>query len=100
VLASRPSRGTVQATEWLGKGEFLRHWQLADQLQQCGWRNARCLDEWAARAGTTFTHVYVRVGCCDPLVAALREDPGYATVFEGGGAVIFARRSALSTARR
>jgi hypothetical protein len=100
VLARRPSRGTVQATEWLGKGEFLRRWRLADSLQACGGRKPECLDAWSAQAGTTFTHVYVREGCCGPLLAALRQDAGYAAVYEGPGAVIFARRSDVSTARR
>ncbi len=100
VLARRPSRGTVQGTEWLGRGEFLKRWRLADSLQACGWHTPECLDAWSAAAGTTFSHVYLRAGCCGPLLEALRRDERYGMVYEGSGAVIFARRPNLSATRR
>jgi hypothetical protein len=101
VLANRPSVGTVQGTEWFPDNVFALSAQSYDAAQRCANWTANCLDAWSAEAGRPFTHVYIpkspfvhrdpNTQCCQTLLASLREDSRYARVYDGPGAVIFAR---------
>ncbi|HEU4700433.1 MAG TPA: hypothetical protein VFS40_14710 [Gemmatimonadales bacterium] len=103
VATGRPSVATVQGTEWLPAGAFRRQQKLAQQLQRCGGGTAACLDRWAAAWRISFTHVYVPRGvlstCCAPLVGSLRADPRWRVVYDGPGAIAFARVPAPPAAR-
>ena len=98
VLAGRASVGTVQGTEWLPRGTFVRRIVAADSLQDCRTADASCLDQWSSWRGAPFTHVYVprtldpRSQCCRALLASLTADPRYARVYDGPGALVFAAR--------
>jgi hypothetical protein len=108
VLAARTSLNTVQGSEWLaGRGYILRK-ERAKSLHHCAEADASCVDNWAREGNATFTHIYIAkdrqrqgrtaLGCCHPLVRSLNDASGYALVYNGPGAVIYARLGVADTA--
>lgn len=103
VLAQRVSVGTIQGTEWLPDHLFYRLLQSRKHLVECDNGIASCLDEWSQDTGRTFTHVYIPqrtvspndayLLCCKLLIRSLLSDSRYERIYNGPGAVIFARRS-------
>ena len=95
ALADRVSVATVQGTEWLPGRAYQDSEWLYEQAQQCAGREASCLSEWEADTKTPFTHVYIPKlpagECCGPLRDSLAAQPGFATVYDGPGATVFAR---------
>ena len=100
VLAARKSVATVQGTEWLPDSGFARYKDAYNAARECGPRDAGCVEQWSSRFGIAFSHVYIPGaadgGCCRALRATLRSDSSYRLVFDGPGAEIFARRSAVA----
>jgi len=104
VLASRQSVATVQGSEWLPNGTFARKQNLSKALRQCAAGISDCLDDWSRNAGIAFSHVYIPQPplpaeeayrlCCKLLIASLRNDSRYTLMYDGPGAMIFARRDA------
>jgi Dolichyl-phosphate-mannose-protein mannosyltransferase len=105
ALAERISVATVQGYEWLGQNAFRAQVVRYDALQACARQTADCLQAWGAESGTPFSHVYVPKrpvaqfvaraasdDCCAALRAALAADPRYQRVYDGPGAVVYARR--------
>ncbi|MGI8508470.1 MAG: hypothetical protein ACR2MQ_04010, partial [Gemmatimonadaceae bacterium] len=95
ALANRSSVSTIQGSEWLPG--FPRRLVLDDFFQKrCRSADGPCLDKWASAMGRPFTGVYVsKTGeepCCQPLIAALRQDPNYTTVYDGPAAFVVERR--------
>ncbi|CAA9320594.1 MAG: hypothetical protein AVDCRST_MAG40-1443, partial [uncultured Gemmatimonadaceae bacterium] len=96
VLAARRSVGTVQGTEWLARGTFAARVESAELLQECRTAGASCLEGWARDNRAPFTHVYLPkepdpdAQCCRALLAALRADTRYTTLYDGPGAAVFA----------
>ena len=103
VLARRHSIATVQGTEWLPHGAYRHREWVYELAQRCAERETACLAEWQAETGWTFTHVYIAQPgsnqCCRSLRAALSANPGYDRVYDGAGAVVFARRTPPTAGR-
>lgn len=96
VLAGRPSVVTAQGYEWLPDRVFIHRVQQHWGAQSCVDQDADCIENWAASTGHTFEYVYVRLlnpepNMCCTLVPSLLNDPRYALVYSGPGAVVFAR---------
>lgn len=96
VLGERVSVATVQGTEWLPNHAFARRQSEFNDLQGCGNWVTACLDDWSARSGIDFTHVFIPKSpagqCCRMLIFDLKRDPAYQLVYDGPGAVVFERR--------
>lgn len=95
AIANRTSISTVQGSEWLPG--FNGRVEVNDAFQKrCKSGDGRCLDAWAASLHRPFSYVYVpktsAEPCCTPLIASLRQDPGYFPVYDGLGAFIAQRR--------
>ena len=74
-------------------GQFAARSARYEEARDCGTRDVSCVEQWAARGGRTFTHVFLPVEeCCGALLASLRASPGYAPRYERDGVVIFERR--------
>jgi hypothetical protein len=101
VLAHRKSVATVQGFEYRPLGEFARKKRQYIDLQGCAGWVSRCLGDWARATGQNFTHVYIPKSpdrdCCRLLRYSLERDPTYRMVYDGPGAVLFARRSSLAS---
>jgi hypothetical protein len=97
VLAHRQSVATVQGFEYRPVGEFARKKQQYNELQGCATWVSRCLQDWSRATGLEFTHVYIPKSpdrdCCHLLRYSLELDPTYRMIYDGPGAVLFARRS-------
>ena len=102
ALTQRRSIATVQGYEWVD-AQFRPKIDEYTDLQHCAVVDASCIDEWAADTSEEFGYVYIpklaprkdrTLGkeCCATLIASLREDDRYPVVYDGPGAVIFARR--------
>jgi len=98
ALAERVSVATPQGYEWLPGQEFDRRWDLHADLQDCGEQDSRCLEAWADRAHSPYTHVYVvkvplgagsAVDAGD-LYDALLGSPDYEGIYDREDAAIFA----------
>jgi hypothetical protein len=101
VLAHRKSVATVQGFEYRPIGDFARKKRQYIDLQGCAGWVSRCLRDWARATGQDFTHVYIPKSpdrdCCQLLRYSLERDPTYRMVYDGPGAVLFARRSSLAS---
>jgi hypothetical protein len=98
VLAQRVSLGTYQGSEWL-PNHFSESLQHALLLQECSSSRVECLARWGESPDHAFTHVYLRKlqgngqdACCPLLEQSLLASPEYTLLYDGPGAVIFARR--------
>jgi len=100
VLAHRQSVATVQGFEYRPIGEFARKKRQYIDLQGCASWVSRCLQDWSRATGDGFTHVYIPKSpdrdCCDLLRYSLERDVSYRMIYDGPGAVLFARRSPLA----
>jgi hypothetical protein len=98
VLAHRQSVATVQGFEYRPIGDFARKKRQYINLQGCAGWVSRCLQDWSRATGVGFTHVYIPKSpdrdCCHLLRYSLERDPSYRMIYDGPGAVLFARRSA------
>jgi hypothetical protein len=96
VLANRKSVATVQGYEYRPVGEFAQKKREYIELQGCAGWVSRCLQDWSRATGVGFTHVYIPKipdrDCCRLLRYSLERDPAYRVVYDGPGAVLFARR--------
>lgn len=59
ALTDRASMGTPQGYEWFPGQVFNKRWSLHSDLQDCREQGVRCLEDWAARAQSPYTHVYL-----------------------------------------
>jgi hypothetical protein len=104
ALANRKSVATVQGFEWRPIGEFARKKQQYIDLQGCAGWISQCLRDWSRNTGETFTHVYIPKSpdrsCCQLLRYSLERDRRYRLIYDGPGAVLFARRQPRLLARR
>lgn len=100
ALTSRPSVATVQAYEWLPNKAFGRQIRAYNAAQRCASWGAGCIEEWSRTQATPVTHLYipkrhpsvpVDMPCCGPLLESLVSDARFRVVYDGPGAVIFAR---------
>jgi hypothetical protein len=95
VLAQRVSVVTPQGTEWTTDGRFGRLGEAHARAQECGGRDAACIDAWAEENSIPFEYVYVAAdeskGCCPVLTASLRSARGYRLVYDQPAATIFQR---------
>jgi hypothetical protein len=96
VLANRKSVATVQGLEWRPIGEFARRKREYNDLQGCAGWVSRCLRDWSRTTGVGYTHVYIPKSpdrdCCELLRYSLERDRDYRLIYDGPGAVLFARR--------
>jgi hypothetical protein len=96
VLASRTSIATVQGSEWLPHRAFYTFIARQLKVASCAHGGTTCLDSLRESPTLQFTHVYVPngvgVGCCKPLLEALRDDPRYQMIHDDAAATIFVRR--------
>jgi len=92
TLSDRVSLATPQGYEWMPDKMFQIQIWKHDQLQVCAFADSGCLDRWSIMTGTTFDYVYVRVGdgCCG-ISSNLLVDYRYDLIYNGPGAMIFAR---------
>lgn len=92
ALSHRISLGTPQGYEWMPDKEFQIQIWKHDQLQYCANADSGCLDRWSTMTGNSYDYVYVRVGdgCCT-ISSGLIADYRYDLVYNGPGAMIFAR---------
>ena len=91
VLSGRRSMATVQGYEWFPKQEFQFREEQHKALQECG--DVNCLELWARKTGVSYSYVYIsgtrmRYGA---LRFALEQSPDYHLIYNGPGALIFAR---------
>jgi hypothetical protein len=104
AIANRKSVATVQGFEWRPIGEFARKKQQYIDLQGCAGWISQCLRDWSRNTGETFTHVYIPKSpdrnCCQLLRYSLERDRRYRLIYDGPGAVLFARRQPRLLARR
>lgn len=99
VLARRRSVTTPQGYEWLPGGAFFARIGHYKSARACLDLAVACLDDWRRRSAQPFDYVYLRASDRGAsLVASLRASPAYSPVYEGGGAIIFARRVAPGVA--
>jgi hypothetical protein len=96
VLAQRKSVATVQGLEWRPIGEFARRKREYNDLQGCAVWVSRCLRDWSKTTGVAYTHVYIPKSperdCCHLLRYSLERDRDYRLIYDGPGAILFARR--------
>jgi hypothetical protein len=92
ALSHRISLGTPQGYEWMPDKQFQIQIWKHDQLQYCASADSGCLDRWSTMTGNSYDYVYVRVGdgCCS-ISSGLIADYRYDLVYNGPGAMIFAR---------
>ena len=104
VLAHRKSVATVQGLEWRPIGEFAQRKREYNELQGCAGWVSRCLRDWSRTTGVGFTHVYIPKSpdrdCCHVLRYSLERDRDYRLIYDGPGAVLFARRQSRRLASR
>ena len=104
VLASRRSVATVQGYEWRPLGEFAQKKREYIDLQRCAAWVSQCLQDWSRATGVEFTHVYIPKSpdrdCCGVLRYSLERDRRYRMIYDGPGAVLFARRQPRPVAGR
>jgi len=116
ALAGRVSVMTLQGQEWFGSTA-----QLEDEYagaQDCALEGAACLASWKSKTDMQFGYVYIvkdeptgqltaeansfdpadSAGCCESLRQSLLGDPGYALVYDGPAASIFAQGGGASPA--
>jgi hypothetical protein len=102
VLAQRPSIGTLQGYEWLGKDRWLTQGTRNDDLASCATQTATCITSWASATGSTDAWVYLprqtsagwqsRADCCPGLRESLTRSPAYTVVYDGTGGTVFRPR--------
>jgi len=108
ALTDRVSTTTIQGNEWLGSARFLTQMARLQQVQLCldAPDTAACLREQVSAAGIEYDHIYVARsgpstrGCRaedqqrtgDALLATLRADDAYETVYESNAVEILAVR--------
>jgi hypothetical protein len=100
AIAERPSIGTVQGSEWLGREAFERREDVHLALVGCIGATAVCYRDVAEAAGEPEAAIFVPKGrlagpfsaldCCPALRATL-EAAGYRIVYDGPGATIAQR---------
>ncbi len=98
VLTDRVSAATTQGYEWLPE-PWRARLSAASQLQKCAYQDVSCLQKWAQDNHRTFNYVYLsKPGsaqghtCCPALELSLNMSQDYRVVYEGPGALIYARR--------
>lgn len=93
ALAERASVATPQGYEWMPDQAFIGRIFRHGEAQACAWQDGNCLERWIPKTGTSFDYVYVRMNdACCILGNYLLADPRYDLVYNGRGAMIFARR--------
>ncbi len=92
TLSDRISLATPQGYEWMPDMMFQIQIWKHDQLQACTFQDSTCLDRWSIMTGDAFDYVYVRnTDGVYPVAASLVADYRYDLVYNGPGAMIFAR---------
>ncbi len=103
ALTGRVSVATVQGYEWLPDKGYERQSAIHAAAQACAGQDAACTERWINDTRISVTHVYVpklrRGQCCWSLLGSLQQDPRYQLVYDGPGAVIFARVGEPPSAR-
>ncbi|MCV0404514.1 MAG: hypothetical protein K5924_12540 [Chloroflexi bacterium] len=100
AIAGRPSIGTVQGSEWLGREAFERREDVHLALVGCIGATAHCYRDVAKAVGEPEAAIFVPKGrlagpfsaldCCPALRSTL-EGAGYQIVYDGPGATIAQR---------
>ncbi|MDQ6905235.1 MAG: hypothetical protein M3176_00255 [Chloroflexota bacterium] len=92
TLSNRISLATPQGYEWTPDRMFQIQIWKHDQLQSCTWQDSTCIDRWSIITGDSFDYVYVRnTEGVYPIASSLTADYRYDLVYNGPGAMIFAR---------
>jgi hypothetical protein len=98
ALTDRTSLATPQGYEWFPDEVYDRRWNLHSALQVCIEQEARCLEDWAERAQSPYTHVYLvrhlpvagDDGTPAELYNSLLSSPKYVQIFNQEDVAIFA----------
>jgi hypothetical protein len=98
ALTDRVSLATPQGYEWFPGQVFDSRWDFHADLQDCVHREVRCLEDWAARAQTAYTHVYLAkdssfvgdTGEPEGLYRSLLSSPDYEVIYNQENVAIFA----------
>lgn len=91
-LAQRTSVATPQGYEWMPNHAFNTQIWKHDQAQACAFSDSTCIDRWSLSTGDAFDYVYVRAAEGSyPVASSLVADYRYDLVYNGPGAMIFAR---------
>ncbi len=92
TLSNRISLATPQGYEWTPDRMFQIQIWKHDQLQACTWQDSGCIDRWSIITGNSFDYVYVRnTEGVYPIASSLTADYRFDLVYNGPGAMIFAR---------
>lgn len=93
LLAERRSVTTIQGFEWLP--DFSQRIQKYQEAHACQKSTTSCLDTWADKWHTAFTHVFVSMDeCCRELLASLQSDRRYELIYHSSNVLIFKRNAA------
>ncbi len=88
ALAERRSQTTLQGLEWTLAGQFMTRLGDLYALQACG--NVDCVEDWSARSGLEFTHLYVeKVRIQAALHTSISESPDYDSIYENPEIIIY-----------
>ncbi len=96
ALTSRASVVAPNGAEWLPRGEFKRLEDAYASLKRCSAVDGPCLDALSTKFGLDFTHVYVSKSAGEGTDgrpgASPGAGPGFAVVYDGPGATVYASR--------
>lgn len=88
AIADRVSRTTPQGYEWVD-GEFEDRTVLHQQLLNCSYQPASCIEQ--RLRGTGVEYVYVPSNCCRLLKNSMRHSASFDVVYDRGGPMIAKR---------
>jgi hypothetical protein len=94
VLAQRVSLATVFGKEWIGEPPFSSRLIEYDELQACRGQKPDCLDDWSAKYGAEYSHIFVtasgnRNPQPTPLQIFLETDNNYIIVYRSSEISIY-----------
>ena len=100
ALSERTNISTVQGREWLpGKQNFRIRLDAYPDLYACLFRDAACLEQWAARQDDTFDYIYLslipspgQAPRQSVLAESLLRSDRYRVVYQTPAVLVFARR--------
>lgn len=104
ALTDRVSVATPQGYEWFPGQLFDARLDLHTNLQDCGYQDVRCLEAWAVRSQSPYTHVYVvkappSEGAAEgtqDLYDSLLSSPDYEEIYNREDVAIFAYHPATA----
>jgi hypothetical protein len=101
TLAERKSVTTVQGTEWLINSRYNKNKKFYAEIQDCKYKDATCLNNWAEKNQINFSHLYIAKSncpsgsgnCLDILSSPVLMAQNYQKVFENDDVIIFEKSS-------